>query len=264
MQDDKMKLIVFLAITTGIILLLIAFVITLIYLHQRRQLTFQNQLESLKLDHEKNLLSAQVEMQEITFQHVSREIHDNISLALSLAKLNLNTIDWTNRNRSKGQVDCSLEQISKAIGDLSNISKSLNSDLILNQGLMRALHNELEKISRIDAFQLNFKVTGEPVFMDSNKELIIFRIIQEAINNIIKHAQASIVELELYFNNGQLDVSIVDNGVGFTQEIIEQSVDADTKAGLINMKKRAAIFNGHTVIESEIGKGTKIHVSIPC
>jgi signal transduction histidine kinase len=263
MQNEKINIIVFLIVTTAVILVLVALVITLLYLYQRKQLTYQKQLESLKLDHEKNLLSAQVEMQEATFQHISREIHDNISLALSLAKLNLNTIDWNNLQNTKPQIDCSLEQITKAIGDLSNISKSLNSDLMRNQGLIRALQNEMERISRIVSFQLNFKIIGEPVFMDSNKELIIFRIIQEAINNVIKHAEASIVEVMLYFNYDQLDVSIVDNGIGFCKETIEQSIDAESKAGLNNIKKRAAIFNGKTSIESELQRGTKIMVSIP-
>jgi signal transduction histidine kinase len=263
MQTDKDKLIVFLVVTTAVILLLIAFVITLIYRYQQKQFSYRKQLEELKLDHEKNLLSAQIEIQEATFQHISREIHDNISLALSLAKLNLNTIDLINLKKTKTQLECSLEQITKAIVDLSGISKSLNSDLIRNQGLIRALQIELEKISRMVFFEIRFKVIGEPVFMDSNKELIIFRIIQEAINNVIKHAQASIVELALHFNIGQLDVSIVDDGIGFSINTVEHSLDADSKAGLNNMKKRAAIFNGKTTIESELQKGTKIIVSIP-
>jgi two-component system, NarL family, sensor kinase len=264
MQVDKHNLIVFLVITTTVILFLVAFVITLIYLYQRKQLTYHKQLETLKLDHEKNLLSAQVEMQEVTFQHISREIHDNINLALSLAKLNLHTIQSNDEPDIKNQIECSLEQISKAICDLSDISKSLNSDLILNQGLLKALQIEFDRITRMNVFQLKYRVTGDPVFMDSNKELIVFRIIQEAINNIIKHADATAVDLELYFNDGQLYVSIADNGIGFSQDDVSKSLDADSKAGLNNMKKRAAVFNGNTIIESAIGKGTRILVTIPC
>jgi signal transduction histidine kinase len=263
MQETTNYITFVIVVTTILILILIAFIITILYLYRKKQIEYLERVEKLRLDYEKNLLSAQVEMQEATFQHISRDIHDNISLALSLAKLNLNTINWDNLENTKPQIECSLEQISKAIGDLSNISKSLNSDLISNQGLIKALQIEMEKISRIVSFQLTFKIVGEPVFMDSNKELIIFRIIQEAINNVIKHAQASVVEVILYFNFSQLDVSIVDNGIGFCKETIEQTIDADSKAGLNNMKKRAAIFNGKMTIESELQKGTKIMVSIP-
>jgi len=263
MQTGKDHLTLFLILTTGLILCLATLVIVLIYVYQRRQLAYQQNLDSLKLDYEKNLLQTQVEMQENTFQKISREIHDNISLSLTLAKLNLNTIQWTQLTKVKGKVEFSLEQITKAIIDLSDISKSMNSELIINQGLIKGLEREIEKIGEMNFFQLKFSVTGDPVFMDSNKELVIFRIIQEALNNIIKHAKATLVELKLNFNGSRVNVSISDNGKGFSKTLLEQDADNYSKAGLNNIRKRAAIFNGTTIIDSECGKGTNIFVSIP-
>src|SRR5215831_12354634 len=120
---------------TFILLLLVSFIISILFIYQKKQIAHFNTIEELKLDHEKRLLQTQLEMQEQTFQHISREIHDNISLSLTLAKLNLNTLHWENAEKAKAQTDLSLEQISKAINDLSDISKSLNSELIINQGL---------------------------------------------------------------------------------------------------------------------------------
>ena len=77
----------------------------------------------MKLDYEKNLLHTQLEIQEQTLQHISREIHDNINLSLTLAKLNLNTFDWNYPVKAKNKIDSSLQQISKAIVDLSDLSK---------------------------------------------------------------------------------------------------------------------------------------------
>src|ERR1700759_398478 len=104
MLNDKTQIAVFLVITTGIILLLLAFVGTLFFLYQKRQLANSKTVEALKLDHEKSLLKTQVEIQEQTFQNISREIHDNISLSLTLAKLHLNTLDWNNLSKAPGLV----------------------------------------------------------------------------------------------------------------------------------------------------------------
>ena len=101
MQSGKNDIIIFLLVTTVIILLLTGLIISLIYMYQKKQLTYQQNLEKLKLDHEKNLMAAQLEIQEETFQHISREIHDNINLSLTLAKLHLNTLNWQEKERTK-------------------------------------------------------------------------------------------------------------------------------------------------------------------
>src|SRR5215469_4126424 len=202
---------------TFILLLLVSFIISILFIYQRKQIAYFNTIEELKLDHEKRLLHTQLEMQEQTFQHISREIHDNISLSLTLAKLNLNTLHWDNLDKAKTQVTASLDQISKALNDLSDISKSLSSELITNHGLTQALEKEINKIKEMGLFELHYEITGNPVFMDSNKELIIFRIIQEAFNNVIKHAKASLVKLQLHYNIGQIEIFMSDDGVGFSK-----------------------------------------------
>ena len=75
-------------------------------------------------------MATQLEIQEDTFQHISREIHDNINLSLTLAKLNLNTLNWSEKEKAISQVNSSIDLISQSIANLSDISKSLNSDII--------------------------------------------------------------------------------------------------------------------------------------
>jgi len=263
MQTSSNDLILFLWVTTLLILLMAATVIGTLYFYRKRQITYLKNVEKIKLEYEKDLLKTQLEIQEQTFQNISREIHDNISLSLTLAKLSLNTLDWQNPARVNLQINSSLEQISKAINDLSDISKSLNSELISNQGLIIALEQEMAKMNEMNLFELNYLVTGTPVFMDSQKELIIFRIIQEAFNNIIKHARATAVEVMLHYTGDRIEVSISDNGRGFCDKEAELNSDKKSRAGLNNMKKRALIFNGNTLIKSEPDIGTKVFVTIP-
>jgi signal transduction histidine kinase len=192
---------------------------------------------------------------------MSREIHDNISLSLTLAKLNLNTIDWNFLSETKNKISSSLEQISNAITDLSDISKGMNTDLITSQGLIEALKREINRLKKLKLFELEYRISGNPVFMASQKELIIFRIIQEALNNIIKHSNATFVKLVLEYSSDHIKVLIVDNGNGFCKNTIEQ--DKKLNAGLTNMQRRAALFSGKTSIDSIIGSGTCITITIP-
>ena len=88
---------------TLILLLLTSFVMSFLFIYQRKQISYFETIEKLKHDHEKNILKTQLEIQEQTLQHISREIHDNINLSLTLAKLNLNTLDWNHPDKAKNK-----------------------------------------------------------------------------------------------------------------------------------------------------------------
>jgi two-component system NarL family sensor kinase len=253
---------VFVIITTAIIFLLASLIVSLLYVYQKRQLLYQQNLNNLKLDFEKNLLKTQVEIQEQTFQHISRDIHDNINLSLTLAKLNLNTLDWFEIENVYTSVKSTINIIGATIEGLSNLSKGMNPELIRNLGLLKAVKNEVNKLIEMAHLDVTYEVSGEPIFMESEKELVIFRIIQEAFNNIIKHAGASKVWLYLNYNESCLEVLIKDDGVGFEKEEVFNEKDSQ-KAGLNNMQTRARLFGGTVMIESNQNKGTQILVKVP-
>lgn len=263
MQKTPDDIIVFLVVTIFLIILLGSFIITILFLYQKKQMIYLKELEKIKSDYEKNLLKTHIEIQEQTFQAISRDIHDNINLSLTLAKLNLNTLDLADIEKSD-QVISSIEFISKAIIDLTDISRSMNSDVISEQGLIRALELEIEKLKKLKCFFIKFEVSGNPVFMDANKELVIFRIIQESFNNILKHAQARQIQLFMHYNLDHVEITASDDGVGFNKPTKKESHGkARPTSGLLNMRKRAEILNGSFHINSHPGLGTIIKISIP-
>ena len=262
MQSNHKEITLFIIIGTLLILSLVVFTILILFLYQKKQVTFLESLETLKHDHEKNLLKTQLEIQEQTFQNISREIHDNIGLSLTLAKLNLNILDFEKIEQIKELINTSIDLISKSINDLSDISKCLNSESISQQGLLNALQLEIQRLNNLKRFKVEFQVSGNPVFFDSQKELVLFRIAQEALNNIIKHADAQNIYLHVIFNNNEVQLCIKDNGKGFSFEK-EISSPKKIKAGLTNMHIRSAMINGSMKVESEIGKGTAIIVKTP-
>lgn len=252
MQKNTNDIVVFLLVVSVLILAMVAFIVIILYMYRKKQIAFLQNLEQIKLTHEKNLLSAQLEMQESTFQHISREIHDNISLSLTLAKLQLNTLNLTDQQVSEEKIRASVSHLSQSIKDLSAISKGLNTELIKQQGLTRAVDDEIKRIRETGVFSIDCIFTGTPIHMDPNQELLVFRIIQEAFNNIIKHAEARHSELSIHFDKQKLYMAISDDGVGFDTKLNP----VNKQAGLKNMETRAKLLGGTMHISSELNHGT--------
>lgn len=259
MQNATNDISTLLIITLFLIMLMAGIIFLLIFLQNKRQLDFQKEIKKMENSYEKNILNSQLEIQEQTFQHISREIHDNISLSLTLAKLHLHTLDWQDRDASKEKVDTSLQLIGKSIAELSDISKSMDSDIITQHGLLAAIEEELQRIRFVRLFEIDYKVTGTPVYLHTQEELVIFRIIQEAFNNIIKHAGASSVQLILSYNEKDLVIDICDNGNGFDTGL----TSTKNHSGLKNMETRVQMLKGNMKINSNPGKGTRISFTIP-
>ena len=229
-------------------------------LFRKKHIIHQEKLQTLKLDFDKSLLTTKMEIQEQTFLNISREIHDNINLSLTLVKLNLNTIDVSSPSKIELALQSSKEILSNTISNLSNLSKSMSPDVIKNGGLLQALKIEMDRIQQVAQIPIHYNIYGETVFLDCEKELVLFRIIQEAFNNVLKHAKAKNIWMDLNYNTKSLQVSIRDDGEGFT---VSTAKGEEMKAGLSNMKNRAELFGGEFLLLSQPGTGTQIFVTIP-
>jgi two-component system, NarL family, sensor kinase len=258
MQKAPYDIIVFFVVISGLIIFMVAFIVFILFLYRKRQLNFEKSIIQIKEDHQKTILSAQVEMQEQTFLHISREIHDNITLSLTLAKLQLNTFKWEDRVAATEKIEQSIDLLTKSIAELSQLSKGLNADIIGQQGLLTALATEIGRIRKVNIFTVEYHVNGLPVFMEAEKELIIFRIIQEAFNNIIKHAKATHTSLQLYYSDVKLILTVTDNGFGFVNMNTEPQ-----QAGIKNMEGRVKTLGGTMNISSLPGNGTTLNFAIP-
>ncbi len=259
MQKTPYDIVVFLIVVSGLIIFMVAFIVFILYLYRKKQQSFEKDLVQIKQDHEKAVLNAQLEIQERTFQHISREIHDNISLSLTLAKLQLNTFDWDDKTASSDKLSSSVKLLTKSIAELSDISKGLNTDIISQQGLLWAVEEEINRIRQAGLFTLDYILTGTPVYMNAQQELIIFRIIQEAFNNVIKHSMATNASLHLHYDDIKLHIAVADKGIGFDKEL----PDKNRHAGLKNMESRAKMLGGKMKIESRPGQGTSLNFTIP-
>lgn len=204
-------------------------------------------------------MQSQIDMQEQTFQKISADIHDNISLTLSLSKIYLHDIDLNDQEDSNDKINMSVCLIKKAMDDLNNLSKSLNADSIQKFGLMRSVEGLVNDISLTQLFRIKLHVKGMSRSPSINDDLIIFRMIQEVLNNIIRHANATDVIIWMDFEKSNLKIRICDNGIGFNLH----ETDQHGGSGLSNLKKRSQIINAALLIESAPMQGTTVKIIVP-
>lgn len=246
--------------TAILVLLAVLFIVFLLLSVKRRnRLTMQAKEREIKFQQE--LLQAQLEIQEQTLKTISEEIHDNIGQVLSLAKLKLNTVDTAKETELREKITDSKNLVSKAIQDLRDLSRSLNTDNIASMGLQRAIEHELELI-RKSGYETIFEINGESRRMEPQKELIVFRILQESLNNIIKHADARKIAVRIHYSGDKLELKIQDDGKGTDLELLAGEND-NKSLGLRNMRNRAQLIGAGFQFDSEPGKGTTIYLSIP-
>ena len=252
------QLVLFVIAITLLIILLIGFIAFVVIRYQKKQMMYSKTLNDLQAEHENSILQTQLEIQEQTFAHISREIHDNIGQKLTLAKLYLNTLEPANPNRQEKVIEDTVHIIGDVIADLSDLSRTMGSEIIQQSGLIKAIEYEIGLLNKAGIYQLKLTVTGEPVFLDANKELVLFRIVQEALNNIVKHANAVNIHIMLHYLPDELRLRVTDDGKGF-----DSSAPLDRGNGLQNMSRRAQLLQGSCTLESAAGKGTSIHIKIP-
>ncbi len=247
-------------LVTVLLFVVAAGIIVFVLIYQKKQLQYMSERKQLKANYDKEILESRLEIQEQTMKSISQEVHDNIGQVLSVAKLNLNMI---NVDDSAPVIQEKLNDISellrKAIQDLRDLSKSLHSDIIAENGLLKAIESELNILKKTGAYVITLNIEGNYYHLPEQKELILFRMFQEMINNIIKHAQASVINVSVTFQPQQFMLGINDNGLGFNFA----NIDTAKGMGLKNIINRSQLIGAHYFIDSQIAKGTAIKIDLP-
>ena len=207
--------------------------------------------------HQKEILATQIEMQQQTMQHIGREIHDNIGQKLTLASLYTQQLAFENK---APHINDNIENISKIINqsltDLRLLSKSLTDNEIQEKTIYQLIKAEKLKIENLKICKISLKANDKNLDLDYQQKTILLRIVQEFIQNSVKHAICKNINIELktYQNNTELEIK--DDGKGFDVN------KKYTGIGLLNMKKRTEMINGVFNLKSD-NSGTHLSIILP-
>lgn len=247
-QEEILLIAYFIAITFFLVLF---FVVFFIAFQKRKNILLKQRFEAAQR-YQKELSNSRIEIQEQTLKNIAWELHDNVGQLLSVANMQLNILIGGVPNQFKEKIKETRGLVQDSVQEIRSLSKVLNNDVVLKNGLVTSLQSELDRFNRLGYLNASLKVKGDVQQIQNSSEIIIFRILQEFLSNVLKHAKASKIFVCLDYKHDFIEISVKDDGVGFDTTL------KTTSSGMETMKSRAALLNAAFSIKSELGKGTQL------
>ena len=257
MQDTYKEVVIVLISGSVVFLVLAGIVIFILLFYQKKRFQHRGQLIRIQSDFQQELLKTQLETQEATFRQIAEELHDNVGQLLSTTKV-LVGITIRMLPEAPDTLHTAEETLGKAIQDLRSLSKSLNSEWLEKFDLIENLSAEIQRINAARTLHVSLYCSGKTIPLPASGQVMLFRIIQEALQNSIKHAEAEIIRIYLKAGPELIDVNIIDDGKGLP-------VRSSGKSGLgmLNMGHRVRLLGGSITWQSITEEGTQVHIILP-
>ncbi len=264
MRNNNYDIIIIIVSATIALMILLGFLISFLFIYKARQAKNNTEMKSVAERYQKEILMTQLEIREQTLKNISQEIHDNMGQVLSLVVLNLSSVEWTDPVADATKIENSTKLVKKVVNDLRNLSKTLDSDNMEKVGLCAIIRYELELLEKTGQYRTRFNQTGKEWRLEHSRETVAYRIVQESLSNVIRHAKATAVDINIEFTESQLSIAIRDYGIGFDPETATGlGSPSPNGAGLNNMGNRARLIGAELAIVSSPGAGTQVVLTIP-
>lgn len=260
---SSISLVLFLG-TLGMLVLTIGLILFIIF-HQRRVIRYQMQLQLLEQEQQKILLKASIHLQEEERQRIAADLHDDAGPLLATARLylteNLVNMDKATQLQSIFQARQILDDTIQLV---RNISHSLMPPTLKNFGLESAVNDMFQKIANSGAMNASSRFHDYKERLKSEKELNLFRVVQELINNILKHSNASFIHLTQHMHQTSFVLRIHHDGRGLVQTDFEKLNKSTIGLGLKNISSRLKVAQGAIHFEKDAAQTYyKITIEIP-
>ncbi len=220
--------------------------------YQKRLLKKELEINVIKSRQQEEILRNTILSQEKERKRIAQDLHDEVGAMLSVIKLNISLFERKADNpKTKEFAQETKTYVDDVILQVRRISRALMPPSLEKLGLATAVEELAQWINKSGIIKVHFWRSGQAVRLENKKELAIFRIIQEILNNAIKHSNATQIQLKMHYSQTFLAVSVSDNGIGFEPEKMVK-----TGLGLKNLESRTQLLNARMKINSAPGKGT--------
>lgn len=239
---------------------LIALLIISYLVYNRYKLRKQRELDAEIIKQRELRTKAIIEAEEKERIRIARELHDGVGQQISAVKLNMNAFADRIKDgeKNKEQYAAMIDMVDDAVKEVRSVSHNMMPNALIRFGLARAVREFIDKIAATGALKVDLQIIGLTDRLESTTETVLYRVMQETVSNIIKHAHASHISIQLIRDNDNLTMMIEDNGKGFDINKISESAGI----GMKNIISRVEYLNGTVDFDSFPGRGTTVIVEI--
>lgn len=248
------------SLLTGWMAVLISLLMFIGVIYIKQIFNIQERIEAIRKQNESKVFSAIIQTEEKSRQEFAKELHDGLGPLLSSVKMSVSAIDSSKINLSNREIVTLTEQnIDEAIIAVKEISNNLSPHILKNYGLQQALENFIQRFQVNENLDIRLSSNIKNQRFDYNSEIILYRIVGELIRNTIKHASASKVELNIFYEKNSLELIYSDNGIGLNLQANEGKYSG---IGLSNIESRVKSLNGNMEIVSNPGEGFNLKINL--
>jgi signal transduction histidine kinase len=225
----------------------------------------QRELERQRASQKLQVLSHRlVEVQETERRHIARELHDEIGQSLTAAEMNLQAaLQSPGTAALERRLEDSIQAVERVLEQVHDLSLNLRPSMLDDLGLEPALRWYTHRQAALTGMQAEFRAEQLGERLDPVIETECFRVAQEALTNVVRHAQARSVWVDLSRANGHIHLSVRDDGVGFDVAALREEAVRGASLGLLSMEERTALAGGGLEFKSAPGKGTEVRAWFP-
>ena len=262
-NSEQLKLA--LLIASVAMLMMAFFVISFVLYYQKKKFEEEKKLNEIEKNYNRLLLDTALNSEETERRRIAQDLHDDIGTMLSLTKLSLNQLSKIvaqDGSKEDQIMRKSQSLVEETILHVRRITRDLVPTTLERFGLAEAIEEFIHKLEENNQLTLSFRCNVEEFpRLGQKTELTIYRIMQELVNNSIKHANGSKIDIDLQINNKMIGLAVTDNGVGFDPDMIKENNLAGL--GLLGIESRLAIVDGHVTYERPEGGGSSAFAQIP-
>jgi signal transduction histidine kinase len=246
---------------TAVIMIMAIGIISFVLVYMRKQQQQQENLNNINILHQRNLLEASVDSQENVRRQIGGDLHDEIGTLLSASKMSLSILgkNIADQESTKELVAQTTDLLNQAVANVRRISKDLMPSTLDQFGLVIALQEFSEKLTAYTGIPIFFKkINIDNQIFPKKIELIYYRIVQELINNSLKHANPTQINIILELADNKLIVVVNDNGIGF--DMAKVMTNPQNGIGIRNIQSRLSLIDGKVDYDVAPGKGAIIKI----
>ncbi|HEY9004810.1 sensor histidine kinase [Ohtaekwangia sp.] len=245
--------------TVGMLLLAIAIILFMVF-YQKKMIQEQFKRQQLELIYQQKMMEAALESQEQERRRLAGELHDSIGAMLSTIRVGIITV--ARQLPSPESLDQPKMMLDDTISSVRAISRELMPSTLEKFGFAPAVKELCERFHETSLLPIHCVEQGEVRSFEKSRELMLFRVVQELLNNALKHSRASVVEVTIA-GGDTLSVSVEDNGIGYDPDAIKNATQNGKGLGLFNIENRARVLGASVLFDKERSIGSKVTLIVP-